>query len=220
MPKTILKYKDLLLNVKSIYKSVKYTSKTVPAPFIAAIEEELSFAEKNFEAKYDIIIIEKFKIDRVLLINKYRFDIGQELVEILKNSEKLALFICTAGESISIRNRYLIKNEYLLEAYANDIIANLIVEKTADYILKNIKSQHGNTSNRYSSGNCGWHTLNQRDFFALFPSIKSGISLTDTQMMHPVKSLNGIIGIGKNTIHRPSNCNTCSSKNCVYRKNH
>ncbi len=219
MTNTILEYKDLSLSVKTVYKSIKYTSKTVPEPFITAIEEELSFAEKNFEAKYDIITIEKFKIDRDLLINDFRFDIGQELVELLKNSQKLALFICTAGESISIRNRYLMKSEYFLRAYANDIIANLIVEKTADYILKHIKSQYGSSTNRYSPGNCGWDKLNQRDFFALFPSIKSGVSLTETQMMHPVKSLNGIIGIGKNTTYRTNNCNTCSSENCIYRKN-
>jgi len=213
-----VKFNDLSLDTKTVFKKVNYTQNTVPELFVKAINKELLFAKNNFEAKYDYVIIEDFEIKKHLKIKNFVFDIGEELIKHLYFSEKLVLFICTAGETISSRNSQLINSDMLLAAYANDIIGNLIVEKTADFILSQVRSQYANTSNRYSPGNCGWNTLTQDNFFSLFDIITSGVSLTESQMMTPAKSLNGLIGIGEKVTFRPNNCAFCDSKNCIYRK--
>ncbi len=211
-------FEELSIQVKTIYKHAKYTSRSVPKPFIKAIEEELLYAKTNFEAKYDYFITQNFELDQYLYINNAKFFIGTELTSLLRFSDRMALFICTAGETISIRNRELISTGLMLEAYANDIIGNLIVERIADFVFDIIKKEHNNVTNRYSPGNCGWDKLNQKAFFSLFQNINSGVSINDAQMMTPVKSLNGIIGIGEKVTFRHNTCKYCSSSGCLYRK--
>lgn len=36
-------------------------------------------------------------------------------------------------------------------------------------------------------------------------------------MTNPIKTVSGIIGIGKNVEKQPNNCDICDAKNCIYR---
>lgn len=218
MDNSILSFKSLSISTKTIYKASNYKKSTVPQEYLEAIEEELLFAEKNFEAKFEYILFSEFVLDKKLAIKNKIFNIGQELINLLEHSEQIALFICTAGNKIERRNKQLIDQDRILSAYANDVIGNTIVEKTADVILPFLKDKyHTKTTNRYSPGNCGWEDMNQIDFFSLFRQSTAGVRLNDFQMMTPIKSLNGIIGLGENVKFKYSNCFYCDSEGCIYR---
>lgn len=211
---------ELGITTFNILKSIKYNEKTVPQEFKETIESELLYAKNHFEAKAGYKVINDFDISENLIIDQYTFEIGQELKAILTNSEQLVLFTCTAGHKISQRHQELAKQNLTLNSYANDIIGNYLVEKTADYLLKQIQSKFAplKATNRYSPGNCGWEIMNQKDFFSLFPNNFIGVTIGDSQMMNPLKSINGIIGIGKKVKYRHNTCNLCNSVGCIYRR--
>jgi hypothetical protein len=74
-----------------------------------------------------------------------------------------------------------------------------------------------NITNRYSPGYCGWKVAEQQKLFKMFPADFCNISLTESMMMDPVKSISGIIGVGKDVIYNPYTCNLCNSSNCLYK---
>ena len=213
-------FEELGITTLKILKAIKYNHNSVPPEFKKAIEIELAYAYDNFESKAGYRIINDFEITENLIINQNTFKIGHELKGILTNSKQLVIFVCTAGNEISIRHQELSKQNLTLNSYANDIIGNYLVEKTADYLLKQIQNKFAplKTTNRYSPGNCGWEIMNQKSFFSMFPNNFLGVSLSDSQMMHPLKSINGIIGIGENIKFRHNTCKSCNSKGCIYRK--
>ena len=72
-------------------------------------------------------------------------------------------------------------------------------------------------TNRYSPGSCGWPVSDQQLLFSLFPDKYCGISLSDSSLMDPLKSVSGIIGIGRNVKKTAYTCDICDIENCMYR---
>jgi cobalamin-dependent methionine synthase I len=73
------------------------------------------------------------------------------------------------------------------------------------------------TTNRYSPGYCDWDITEQKKLFGLLPAVFCGISLTESMLMKPIKSISGIIGIGKEVSFKRYSCNYCKDNHCLYR---
>ena len=83
-----------------------------------------------------------------------------------------------------------------------------------------VTEEYGYTKPRFSPGYGDLPIEIQKDFFrVLEPNRKIGVSLTESMMMIPSKSVTAIIGISDtfcdNTHH---NCNICEKSNCSYRR--
>jgi hypothetical protein len=72
-------------------------------------------------------------------------------------------------------------------------------------------------TNRYSPGYCDWDIREQKKLFELLPENFCGISLLDSMLMKPIKSISGFIGIGSNVTFNRYTCNYCKDRNCLYR---
>jgi hypothetical protein len=70
------------------------------------------------------------------------------------------------------------------------------------------------TTNSYSPGYCGWHVREQKQLFSLLPDNPCGIKLNNSRLMHPVKSVSGIIGLGIGIEQTPYACEICGLKGC------
>jgi hypothetical protein len=57
----------------------------------------------------------------------------------------------------------------------------------------------------------------QHKLFSFFPENCCGVSLTESALMHPIKSVSGIIGLGKEVRYREYTCNLCGLAECFYR---
>jgi len=77
-----------------------------------------------------------------------------------------------------------------------------------------------NITNRYSPGYCGWNITGQKILFSLLPEYFCGIELTDTCLMLPIKSVSGIIGIGRDVKFNAYTRNLCDMQYCLYRNLH
>ncbi len=191
----------------------------LPELFVDIVHKQLkSIANYKVQIGYQVFLA---KINNnELNINNVVFNVANEVSLLLNGIEKVAVFACTIGNELS--NKF---HEYIdpSEAYVIDIIGNLIIEKSSEYLLQHIQNDLTKDSlkstNIISPGNCGWPFSDQEKLFKLLPQNYLGITLNNYGMMNPTKSLSGIMGIGKNVKFTHSNCNLCSSKNCLYRKN-
>ncbi|MEI6755003.1 MAG: vitamin B12 dependent-methionine synthase activation domain-containing protein [Paludibacter sp.] len=55
----------------------------------------------------------------------------------------------------------------------------------------------------YSPRHCSWHVREHKQLFSLFPEKPCGVGLNESSLMHPVKSVSGIIGLGKDIEFTP-----------------
>jgi hypothetical protein len=155
-------------------------------------------------------------------IKNLNFGLEKIVYNQLRKSESIAVFLCTAGPQIGIRSRIMMQEKDYLKGYIYDIIGSEIVEAAVDLMqtdMGKILNDSGlKITNRYSPGYCGWNVAEQHKLFQLIPENYCGITLTDSALMDPVKSISGFIGIGKDVKNNPYTCRMCNQDDCVYRR--
>ncbi|MFK2344270.1 vitamin B12 dependent-methionine synthase activation domain-containing protein [Bacteroides fragilis] len=66
----------------------------------------------------------------------------------------------------------------------------------------------------YSPGYCGWKVSDQQILFSLLPNQPCGVSLTASSLMCPIKSVSGVVGIGRQMTRQKYGCELCGKKDC------
>ena len=218
-------FRDLNLSVPEIENFMGYKEGEDSGLVTGLIEEVLKEAEEicNIRAQYQIF--NNLRIDpenKAIEINDVRFNVKNIVFSQIKRSGSAVLFLCTAGEEIGIRSRKAMKERDLLKGYVYDVVGSEIVEAAADLMqneLSNTAAAGGlKITNRYSPGYCGWSVSEQHKLFKLMPYNYCGIRLTESALMDPVKSVSGIIGIGKDVKLNPYTCKMCDMTECIYRR--
>lgn len=184
----------------------------------------LGEAEKLLRLKGGLMISKEIIPDKtgsIITIQNTSFEVRDIVFQQLKKSEWIAVFACTAGDEIFQKSRSLINSGDYLSGYIYDIYGSLAVEKAMDHIQNDLREQmlkEGlNISNRYSPGYCGWDVAEQQKLFSLLPQGFCGITLNDSCLMQPIKSVSGFIGIGKEVVFDQYSCHICESARCLYR---
>lgn len=145
-----------------------------------------------------------------------------KICKLLEGTEQIAVFICTAGRGFSdYAQEYNRAGDYL-KGYIVDTFGSTLVEKSMDFIqaeLERLLAKEGlQITNRYSPGYCNWPVDDQKQLFSLLPRNECAIELSDSCLMVPVKSVSGIIGIGKNVRKSSYSCDICNNQTCIYRR--
>ncbi len=149
--------------------------------------------------------------------------ISESLKKNLKDCNEIILFTATLGAEF---DRLLIK--YSKASPSSAVILNAIgtayIEAWCDKIYKDFKNTEEKLFNylrpRFSPG-YGDLTLEiQKDIFSVLDcNRKIGVSLTDSLLMTPSKSVSAIIGIGENNLNCSlSGCEKCNKLNCEFRR--
>jgi len=150
------------------------------------------------------------------------FNTGKIVQKMLRNAGYYAFFLVTAGPEPETLARSLMNSGNYLEGYLADLAASALVESVTDQLedqVRKLAAGHGlKITNRYSPGYCSWDVSEQNKLFDLFPEGCCGISLLESSLMHPVKSVSGIIGLGEEVVYHDYPCKPCPMKNCLYRK--
>lgn len=156
-----------------------------------------------------------------LLVDGTEFGIGKTVATELRNAHSVVFFICTAGEKLSHCSHDLLIGDHPVLGYILDVLGSMIVEAATDELQKEIKqiaqAEGFSITNRYSPGYCKWSVADQHKLFSFFPANCCGIRLTDSSLMHPVKSVSGLIGIGKEVKFREYTCDLCSQVDCFHK---
>lgn len=175
------------------------------------------------KAEYRIFPDAGFIMDgKKVAISGKVFDVKNIVFSQVKKSGSVAIFLCTAGEEIGIRSRKAMQERDLLTGYIYDVIGSEVVEAAADLmqagLAKAAEDEGLGITNRYSPGYCGWNVSEQHILFSLMPDNFCGIRLTPSALMDPVKSVSGIIGMGKDVKMNPYQCRMCDMHDCIYRR--
>ena len=201
-----------------------YSPGTTPEPvsdLIREVAEEL-MPLGGVNAEY--IIFNRLSSDtnnKSIEIEGVVFEVKPIIFSQIKKAQWAALFICTAGAEVGLRSRRSMNEGDLLRGYVYDVIGSEVVENAADRMQDELRLEVGamglKITNRFSPGYCGWDVAEQHKLFSFFPDNYCGITLTESALMNPVKSVSGLIGIGREVRYAPYQCHLCDDKNCIYR---
>jgi hypothetical protein len=217
-------FEELSLTVARVASSLGYAKGEAPAPVVHMIEEVLNAAGGYCN------IIGGFRIlrevipgddDTELQFGGKAFATGNIIAAQMRKAERMAVFVCTAGNDINEWSRQLFKKGNELKGYIVDAVASETVEKAMDKLqsalCEEMEEKGLRITNRYSPGYCGWTVSEQHLLFSLLPEGFCGVSLTDSALMVPIKSVSGIVGIGSRVSKSGYKCNLCDMENCIYR---
>lgn len=218
-------FKDLKLTSLQIETVLGYKDGEDREIVTSLIKEILAESQEISNIKAQFTVFDNVKFDneaKSVEINNIKFQVKKIVFTQLKKSDSLALFLCTAGDEIGIRSRKSMQERDLLKGYIYDVVGSEIVEAAVDLMqadLEKLMLDSGRKiTNRYSPGYCGWDVVEQHKLFQLLPENYCGIQLTPSALMDPVKSVSGIIGIGKNVKNNPYTCRMCNLNDCIYRR--
>jgi hypothetical protein len=200
-----------------------YREQTLPEHFADCIDaalERLS-GKCTISAGYRIVSVSEEPHRRDgLTVNGTFYTMQPIITSQLRGADRAALFVCTIGSAMEEWAAELFMQGDAVNGHFVDTIASAAVENAADLLhahVEELMRKSGlNVTNRYSPGYCGWLVSEQKYLFASLPEAFCGITLTDTSLMVPKKSVSGIIGIGKTVKRKPYFCDRCGNETCSY----
>jgi hypothetical protein len=148
------------------------------------------------------------------------------LEAIYPKADRLALFAATMGEEVSARIGALFRDNepamgFMLDAIASEraeLAAVMVADRYLDDLLDGGGALSPTTILAYSPGYCGWHITAQRKLFARLRPERIGITLNDSCLMRPLKSISGVLVAGRSSIHEFDNdydfCDSCETHGC------
>lgn len=220
----VINYSDLIIKEEEIELLLGYPAKQTPEHFKDLINEAIAESKSKVEIKagYRIVDVQS-KLDDLtgLTIGGNYFDLQKIVTGVLKKSESIVVFSLTIGAAMETKSKELLKSGDLVSGYIYDAVASITVETCADTLHEHVKEKmllkDQKVTNRYSPGYCNWKVDEQHLLFSLLPQNFCGISLTDSALMIPIKSISGIIGVGEKVKYSEYSCNDCNIKDCTYR---
>ncbi|NQV19255.1 MAG: hypothetical protein HQ534_12030 [Armatimonadetes bacterium] len=146
--------------------------------------------------------------------------------KIFPKADNLILFALTMGKEVSEKIEILFKeNDFALGSMLDNIAslsADNAVKKMEELAAKDTKNHEENyLILAYSPGYCGWDISGQKKLFEYLHPEKIGITLNDSFLMIPLKSVSGVLISRKSEIHKFENnfsfCSLCKTKSCLER---
>lgn len=212
MTEKILTYDDLLIAPADVYEQMGYhdaePDEVTQQETVAILSEVRQWLRPQFS--YFVVSVQP------------AFDMGKIILRQLRGSEAYALFISTAGVEFEAYQQRLKEQGDMVRVFIADALGSVIAEKCADQmeitLQESIDKLGWKHTNRFSPGYCGWHVSQQQLLFPLFQGHTCGVTLTDSSLMVPIKSVSGIIGLGKDVHKLDYTCGLCDFKQCYKRK--
>ena len=197
----------------------------VPPKIIDLYDKAFVIFQKSIEPAGIISEISTIDLENILTIAGGNI-INSVLSTIFKKSRSLALYAFTLGGLISDTISDLFDRNEIALGSMLDSIASAAADRGGSYgeqyFLEHLKEIGASTPDTrvlmYSPGYCGWNITGQKKLFRYLKPGEIGISLSESSLMIPLKSVSGVLISGKNEIHFVKEdfefCKTCTGKNC------
>lgn len=176
-----------------------YRKISAPDEMIQKLIEEC--CHEMFKVLSPQAVIESF--DLLLKNNQITFgDVTLNSIDLSRNLErcsKVFIFAATIGPKVDACIRKSTSIDTVKAAVFQSCGA-MFVEKVVDYVNEEIKKEAAayglKTKPRYSPGYGDVPLSIQKDFFRLLPCTRIGLTLMDTLIMSPEKSVTAFVGAG------------------------
>lgn len=148
---------------------------------------------------------------------------GEVISERLANSKEVIVMICTLGSDIdSAIAGMFIKNPgtALTMDYLGSTAVETLASEACNYFEQLAEKEGNKTSTPLNPGMIGWPIeIGQPQIFSLLDCYENYVSLSDSCMMIPSKSLSLVIGIGPDVYSSGDSCDYCRMKGVCKHKN-
>jgi hypothetical protein len=153
--------------------------------------------------------------------------VGKSIENHLAGCEKVACIAVTVGENIENEVTRKFDAGNYVSSVLLDAAATAAVEQVADELEKAIAREVAKESFkmrwRFSPGYGDWQLENQKNFFYVTGAPEIGMSLTESLMLVPRKSVTAIIGLEKiiskvQNVKPKKSCASCNKLDCPSRR--
>jgi len=159
--------------------------------------------------------------NKFLEINHLSIKVGQVITKHLQGCTHIATFVVTAGVKFDdyctlLKAEGDIVSEFIAYSIGTEI-AEAAVRFVSEKIATEATEMNMGYSHSYSPGHCSWHVREQENLFKIMPEKPCGITLNESNLMIPEKSVSGIIGLGINVKLTAHSCEICGMLTCFKR---
>jgi hypothetical protein len=149
---------------------------------------------------------------------------GQLIAQHLARSQAVIIMVCTIGSLLDEMISSIFKLDPSL-AVAMDGVGSAAVESLAiqacNYFEAQVESEGLKTTMPLNPGMVGWSVeRGQPEIFTLLDSEEIQVTLNESCMMSPNKSLSMVLGVGKDVSSVGTSCDYCSLKGVCKYQNH
>lgn len=215
-------FESLKLTHKIVYQGMGYRQ-DIPDSITQDITETLiveAFIRVKPKCYFQIFEGDVINDKAQIKIGDTIFDTGATISKLMYSSTHFTLFTATAGAEFQEWIEEVAQENDALKQFILDAIGSCIAECAGDYMETLLEKEIGTLkhTNRFSPGYCGWHVKEQQKLFAILPANVCDITLNDSSLMTPIKSISGIIGIGDNVNTKLYGCAVCEMTTCYNRR--
>jgi hypothetical protein len=175
-------------------------------------------------AVWDVFPMRETRHDHVLLANGVRIG-GGPVTRVVGGASDLIVAVCTVGPAIENRASDVQRSREMFHAMMLSDLGSWAVDAVRQQLcrwLEEDATRHGlHVSASLSPGESEWSVSDQPAIFSLLDTRPIGVSLSESMVMSPIKSLSLIMGIGAQPmgVTGGSNCDFCTIRDrCTYRR--
>ncbi len=150
---------------------------------------------------------------------------GERIRAHLAGADEAALFAVTIGNALEQQAAAYFQQNHYTQALLLEAAGAAAAEAAADYlnrlIAEDAKKRGRTTAFRFSPGYGDWPLTAQPSVVRLSEGDKIGISVTESSMLLPRKSVTALIPLfpqDKKGAAAPPRCTACKQRNCLARK--
>ncbi len=211
------------IRTKEAIRYLGYGKHTVDEKTLQSIKESFDeltqIAEKKSISQiYDLCV----KDENLFVIENIEIT-SRNLQTNLKDCKQVVLFAATLGTEVDrlIRKTQIVD---MAKAVVMQACAATLLEEFCDELQKEVTEQLQQQGKyirpRFSPGYGDFSISHQRDFISLLDTPKTiGLSMTDSYMLTPTKSVTAVIGISDIATNCIANtCENCKKTDCKYKR--
>ncbi len=218
-----ISFEELKHDLSDIVTIFGYAGSETPEHLQQTFDEVISQASSYCNIQAGLLTRSDIhQLENNYKLNGIEFVIGKTISRQLRDIESVVLFLCTIGPGMETWSKQLMNEGDFFKGYMADAVASQTVELAIDKVQAHLEGelfkQGLKMTNRFSPGYCGWQVSEQQKLFSLLPDNFCDVQLTESSLMLPIKSLSGIIGIGKDVRKIDYTCRLCEMTDCVYRR--
>jgi hypothetical protein len=151
------------------------------------------------------------------------------VADVFPKADHLALFAATMGAEVSASITELFERNEFAHGVMLDSVASMAADRASEvladryhaHLIEQGLATPAHHVLGYSPGYCGWHITGQRKLFDFLVPGDIGITLNESCLMSPLKSVSGVLVSGPMDVHiftaGFSYCPLCKSHSCLDR---
>ena len=175
---------------------------------------------------WDCFAVQEIRHEKVILAGGKRIGNGP-VTTVMGGAEQVAIGVCTIGPRVNERIHQYKEQGEAVRSMLLDQLGSLAVGQLSQHFYRRLETdaalQGLHISTYLSPGESEWSIKDQAVIFDLLDAAQIGVSLTESLLMKPIKSLSLMAGIGPQPMGVPgaTHCDYCTmSDRCPFHGKH